>query len=203
MTELTICLSFRIQYLFIIPPKNRVSEHKNCTLMEMARCMLKDIVLHNAFWREAICTATCIQNCIQPSYNDWTPYEKWTRCKPDLSNIETFSNRVFAYVWKIHRIKLENAVTEGLFLGYIKRSKGYRNFTDGKKIIISRTIKFLEDKTQDIHENSVSNKNSELPNYDNPKPKLQLLDDNFGKDKEKTEVLNANSDNATTRKRST
>ena len=44
------------------PEQNKVTEHKNCKIMEMARSMIKDKGLLNNFWVEVINKAVYILN---------------------------------------------------------------------------------------------------------------------------------------------
>nr|KYP41863.1 Retrovirus-related Pol polyprotein from transposon TNT 1-94 [Cajanus cajan]KYP41870.1 Retrovirus-related Pol polyprotein from transposon TNT 1-94 [Cajanus cajan] len=58
------------------PQQNGVSERKNCTVMEMARPMLKEKGLPNTFWDEAIYTTVYILNkCPAKVVQDKTPLE--------------------------------------------------------------------------------------------------------------------------------
>ena len=62
-----------------------------------------------------------------------------------MKHIRVFGCKVFYYINKQKRKKLDGKAKEGIFLGYDLQSKGYRIFTGGKRITISRTVKFLED----------------------------------------------------------
>ena len=60
------------------PQQNGVSERKNRSLMEMARCMVKSQALPHAIWLEAVMCATYVLNrCPTKALQSVTPYEAW------------------------------------------------------------------------------------------------------------------------------
>ncbi|GBM97221.1 Retrovirus-related Pol polyprotein from transposon TNT 1-94 [Araneus ventricosus] len=126
------------------PQQNGVSERKNRTLIEMTRCLLSEANLPQRFWAEAAMTATYLQNRLPTKPKGKTPYELWTNRKPNLSHIRVFGCKAYAYIQKQKRGKLDNKAVEGIFLGYDYRSKGYRIYLGDNKIMISRTVKFIE-----------------------------------------------------------
>ena len=58
------------------PEQNGVAERKNRTVVEMARCMLKQKGMPDSFWAEGVATAVYILD-ISPTKSVWdqTPYE--------------------------------------------------------------------------------------------------------------------------------
>ncbi|GBL75184.1 Retrovirus-related Pol polyprotein from transposon TNT 1-94 [Araneus ventricosus] len=126
------------------PQQNGVSERKNRTLIEMTRCLLSEANLPQRFWAEAAMTATYLQNRLPTKPKGKTPYELWTNHKPNLSHIRVFGCKAYAYIQKQKRGKLDSKSVEGIFLGYDYRSKGYRIYLGDNKIMISRTVKFIE-----------------------------------------------------------
>ncbi|GBM15718.1 Retrovirus-related Pol polyprotein from transposon TNT 1-94 [Araneus ventricosus] len=110
----------------------------------MTRCLLSEANLPQRFWAEAVMTATYLQNCLPTKPNKKIPYELWTNRKPDSSHIRVFGCKAYAYIQKQKRGKLNYEAVEGIFLGYDYRSKGYRIYLGGNKIMISRTVKFIE-----------------------------------------------------------
>lgn len=69
------------------PQQNGVSERKNRTLTEMAKCMLQDSGLNKLFWGEAVLTATYLLNRLPSNSIEKTPIEMFMGEKPDLSHI--------------------------------------------------------------------------------------------------------------------
>lgn len=127
------------------PEQNGVSERKNRTLVETARCMLLDAGLPHKYWGEAIMTANYITNRLPTKSRDRTPYEIWTGNKPNLSNLITFGSQCFTFVPKEKRSKLDKKTKTGIMVGYSQTSKGYRILDpETDKVTVSRTVKFNE-----------------------------------------------------------
>ena len=88
------------------PQQNGVSEHLNCTLVEATRSMLTHAGLSNAYWAEAVATATYLRNCmvsIALKVGE-TPYLLWYGEKPNLKHIRMFGCMVYVHI--SHRQKL-------------------------------------------------------------------------------------------------
>jgi len=59
-------------------PQHGIAERKNCSLMEMARCMVKSQALPHAFWLEVVmCVAYVLNRCPTKALKSVTPYECW------------------------------------------------------------------------------------------------------------------------------
>jgi transposase InsO family protein len=57
------------------PEQNGISERKNRTLLDMARCLLIESGLPSSFWAEAVNTANYLRNrCPSKSLNGKIPY---------------------------------------------------------------------------------------------------------------------------------
>jgi transposase InsO family protein len=68
------------------PSQNRVTEHMNRTLEDLARAMCFTADLPVFLWEQAVAHAAYIHNCAYSSaLRDATPYEQWHRKKPDIS----------------------------------------------------------------------------------------------------------------------
>ncbi|GBN50135.1 Copia protein [Araneus ventricosus] len=100
--------------------------------------------LPQRFWAEAAMTAMYLQNRLPTKAKKKTPYELWTNRKPDLSHIRVFGCKAYAYIQKRRCGNLDSQAVEGIFLGYDYRSKGYGIYLGDNKIMISRTVKFIE-----------------------------------------------------------
>lgn len=121
------------------PEQNEVSERKNRTLVEPARCMLNDAKLPYEYWGEAVMTANYITNRMITKATDKTPYEAWTGKRPNLEHMVTFGSQSFIFIPKEKRTKLEKKAKEGIMLGYSDTSKGYRILDPStKQITISQ-----------------------------------------------------------------
>lgn len=116
----------------------------------MAKCMLLDAGLSLQYWGEAVMTAVYLQNRLPTKATNKTPFELWNGEKPDLSHIRIFGCKAFAYVPKEKRTKFDDRATEAVLVGYSERSKGYRLLqTDTNKIIVSRSVTFVESEIND------------------------------------------------------
>lgn len=128
------------------PEQNGVSERKNRTLVEMARCMLIQAGLPPMFWAEAVNTANYIRNrCPTKSLGGKTPHEAWFGKAPDVKHFREFGTRVLCLDNRPGKGKLSNKCVDGIFVGYSTESKGYRVWIPERKtVIVSRDVKFLE-----------------------------------------------------------
>lgn len=132
------------------PEQNGISERKNRTLMDTARCLLIESDLPPSFWAEAINAAAYIRNrCPSRTLNGRTPHEIWTGRKPHVSHIRIFGSKSYCLRRDPGRGKLEPRGEEGILVEYSEASKGYRIWLpDKRKVIISRDVKFLENLDQ-------------------------------------------------------
>ena len=129
------------------PQQNGVSERKNRTVMEMARCMLFEKNLPKKFWAEAVNTAVYLQNrTITKSVKGMTPFEAWYGSKPSLDHIRIFGCICYVMIPSVKRDKLDRKSTVCIFLGYCRNSKGYRVY-DPKtnKLGTHRNVAFDEE----------------------------------------------------------
>jgi len=73
-----------------------VSELKNRTIMEMARCMMHEKGLPKKFWVEAVNTAVFLLNRLPAmEAQGKTPFESWYGHKPFVQNFTVFGLFVF------------------------------------------------------------------------------------------------------------
>ena len=108
------------------PQQNGVAERKNRTLTEMVNAMLSNAGLGTSLWGEAILTATYILNRIPLKKSNITPYEFWSKKKPNLSYFKTWGCRAIVRLPEPKRKKLGEKGIECIFLGYALHSKAYR-----------------------------------------------------------------------------
>ena len=81
------------------PQKNGVSERLNRMLVEAARSRLSHTDLSNAYWAEAVATATYLRNHLVSTAlkAGETPYLLWYGKKPNLEHIRVFGCRLLPY----------------------------------------------------------------------------------------------------------
>jgi len=142
------------------PEQNGITERKNRTLVEMARCLLVQSGLAPTFWAEAINTANHLRNrCLIRSLGVHTPYEKWTGRVPYVGYFRSFGTRVLALNKKPTKGKFESRSTEGYFNGYSETSKAYRVWIPSTRCVeTTRDVKFLQDfSAPETYEDLISN----------------------------------------------
>ena len=78
------------------PQQNDVSERKNRTIMEMARCLLFEKGMPKEFWAEAVNTVVFLLNRLSTKdLKGKTPFEAWYGFKPSVSNLKIFGLLMF------------------------------------------------------------------------------------------------------------
>lgn len=127
------------------PQQNGVTERKNRTLVEMARCMLTQSGLPRSFWAEAIMTANYVRNrCITNVLHGKTPFEIWTKKRPNIENLRIFGELAYVLDKNPSKGKFDPRGIKCLFVGYDTSAKGYRVWVPSEqKIKISRDVKFF------------------------------------------------------------
>ncbi|GBO28103.1 Retrovirus-related Pol polyprotein from transposon TNT 1-94 [Araneus ventricosus] len=119
------------------PEQNGVAERFNRSVIEGIRAMLQDSGLHARFWAEALQTFVHIRNrCEHKFTKNISPTEIWTGRKPSLRHFKIFGSIAYAYTPSIKRNKLQNKADIGIFVGYARKTKGYRIWLLRKKDVI-------------------------------------------------------------------
>ncbi|KAI4387537.1 hypothetical protein MLD38_005363 [Melastoma candidum] len=128
------------------PQQNGVVERRNQTVVEMARCLLKSMIVPGMFWGEAVKTAVYLLNRAPTrSVQGMTPYEAWHKRKPSVHHLRTFG--CVAHVKNlgpgIH--KISDRSTPGVFVGYEEGAKAYRVYDPvEKRLYVTRDVVFEE-----------------------------------------------------------
>jgi hypothetical protein len=101
-----------------VPQQNRVVEHKNHTLVEIARTMLNEHRTPRRFWVEAINIACYISNRIfLRSLLNLTPFELRFGRQPSVFHLRSFGCKCF--ILKCGNLdKFESRSLDRIFLGY-------------------------------------------------------------------------------------
>ena len=128
------------------PQQNGTAERMNRTLVDRARTMMASAGLPTRYWQCAMATATHITNRIPSSAtNRKSPFELWTRTKPDLQHLRTFGCRAYAHIPDQKRSKFDPKADICTFIGYAMNQKGYLlQRDDDGTIFSSRDVKFNE-----------------------------------------------------------
>nr|GEU95830.1 putative ribonuclease H-like domain-containing protein [Tanacetum cinerariifolium] len=111
------------------PQQNGIAERKNRTLIEAARTMQADSILHIPFWTEAVNTACYVQNRVLVTKpKNKTPYELLHGRAPSISFMRPFGCPVTILNTLDSLGKFEGKVDEGFLVGYSVNSKAFRVF---------------------------------------------------------------------------
>lgn len=126
------------------PQQNGVSERKNRTLVEGARCLLIQSKLPTSFWAEAVSTTNYTRNrCISSTLGEMTPFQLWHGERPNVNHLRIFGEEAYALNKNPNKGKFDQRGIECRFLGYDDSSKGYRLWNPSQqKVIVSRDVKF-------------------------------------------------------------
>ena len=110
------------------PQQNGMSERLNRTLVEAARSMLSHADLSNAYWAEAVATATYLHNRMVSVAlkSGKTPYQLWFGDKSDLKHLRVFGCVVYVHVPDGERKKLDQKVVKLRFIGYTDTTGNYK-----------------------------------------------------------------------------
>ena len=123
-----LCDEKGIQHQLTIPrtpQQNGVAERRNRTLLEMVRSMMAQTNLSITFWGDALLTATFILNCVPSKSVPTTPYELWTKRKPDLSVLRPWGCAAYVLNTSHPHGKLGAQGKKCIFIRYSEHSKGY------------------------------------------------------------------------------
>ncbi|KAA3487752.1 pleiotropic drug resistance protein 3-like [Gossypium australe] len=108
------------------PQQNGVSERKNQTLLDMARCLMFERNLPKNFWAEAVNTTVYLQNRLPTkALVQKTPFEAWFGFKPSLAHLRVFGFICYAHVPVVKRDKMAKMAQPGILVGYNCVKKGY------------------------------------------------------------------------------
>ncbi|KAG8492389.1 hypothetical protein CXB51_009729 [Gossypium anomalum] len=128
------------------PQQNGVSERKNRSLLDMARCMIFEKNLPKNLWAEAVNTAVYVQNRLPTkALEQKTPFEAWFGFKPSLAHLRIFGCLCYSQVPAVKRSKLHKKAQAGILVGYSSEKKGYRILDPStNKVFASRDVVFNE-----------------------------------------------------------
>ncbi|GJR21743.1 zinc finger, CCHC-type containing protein [Tanacetum coccineum] len=108
------------------PQQNGISERKNRVLKEMVNSMLSYSGLSQGFWGEAMLTACYLLNRVPNKRNMITPYELWTKKKPNLNYLRVWGCRAVVRLPDPKLKTLGERGIECIFVGYAEHSKAFR-----------------------------------------------------------------------------
>ena len=91
----------------------------------MARSMMNERNISQAYWVEAIHTTVHVLNKahLRPN-SDKTPYELWFGRPASIKHFKVFGSKCYIKNNDEHLEKYDDRVDEGIFLGYVANNKG-------------------------------------------------------------------------------
>lgn len=131
------------------PQQNGVVERRNRTVIEMARSFLKEKQLPLTLWGEAVRHSLYVLNRLPTrAVTGVTPYEAWSKCKPNIGHIRVFGCLAHMKLPIVHTTKLSDRSKLVINLGKEPGTKAYRLYDPEKKSVhVSRDVVFEEDKS--------------------------------------------------------
>ena len=106
--------------------QNEITERRNCTLLDMVRCMFVNSSLLKFLWGESLKTTVYILNHVPSKFVFKTPYELWSQKKPSLRHFHIWSCKVKVRQYNPQSKKLDPKTISGYFIGYCVGSIGFR-----------------------------------------------------------------------------
>jgi len=88
--------------------------------------MICHSTLPESLWGEALKTAAYILNRVPTKADTKTPYELWIGQKPSLKHFHVWGCPAEARPYKPNEKKLDSRTVSSYFIGYSKRSRGYK-----------------------------------------------------------------------------
>jgi hypothetical protein len=130
------------------PEQNGRVERLNRDIMEKARAMMFQCGAPTKLWAEAVSTANRVRNLIPHLNLAKTPFELFTKRKPDISRLRVFGCTAHVHVPKEKRKKLDERSETGMFVGYSRTSKAWRiAFQNGSHLDIQERDSVIFDET--------------------------------------------------------
>jgi hypothetical protein len=111
------------------PQQNGVVERQNRTFQQMVRSMMNEKNIGQNYWVEAIQTTIHILNKSHLiPHSDKTPYEPWYGRSASIKHFKVFGRKCYIKNNNENLGKYDDKSDEGIFLGYVTNSKGYKFF---------------------------------------------------------------------------
>lgn len=78
--------------------QNPIAERKNRTLQQTAKTLLHAAGLPQTLWAEAISTSVYILDCLPTSFENGTPFQRWTGKRPYISHLCIFGCHAYSHI---------------------------------------------------------------------------------------------------------
>ena len=140
-------IPIHIQYTIPGTPQHKgVAKRQNHTLMDMDRYMLYYNTVLLSLWMHTLKTIAYLPSRILSKEVPKTSYELWTKRKPSLRNLHVWGCLAKVKMYNPHEKKLDEKTISGFFIGYPKKSKGYRFYclNHCMRIVEDGNVRFIE-----------------------------------------------------------
>jgi len=116
--------------------------------MNMARNILSYKQFSNEYWVEVVaCFVYLLNKSPTLSVKNMVLEETWSGTKTCVTHLRVFGSATFAHVPTELRKKLDSRSEKCIFTGYSEKHKAYKIYNPvTKKVVVSRDVKFMEDK---------------------------------------------------------
>ena len=174
------------------PHQNGTAERQWRTLFEMARCLLLQSDLPKNLWNHALRTSAYIRNRCFVKRLSRTPFEAFTKQRPNIKNMHIFGTDCYAYKQNVK--KLDAKAELGKFVGYDYNSPAYLVYF-GQEYPIRRVrcVEFIDD--CDDEDNDVTRFPILTPNDNAEVKSSEKADDKNVLDKSEIEVPSSQPEN--------
>ena len=108
--------------------------------------MLSNSTLPLSLWMYTLKTAVYLLNRIPSKAVPKTPFELWPRRKPSLRHLHVWGCPTKVRVYNPHEKKLDLRTISSYFIGYPKKSKGFRFYcpNHSMRIVETDNARFIE-----------------------------------------------------------
>ncbi|WVY95704.1 hypothetical protein V8G54_027855 [Vigna mungo] len=101
------------------PQHNGLAERRNRTILNMARCMIKEKSVARFLWGEAVATSAYVLNrCPTKCLTDKVPHAIWYGKKSTVNHFKIFGSVAYRHVADQKRVKLDDKGEAMVFVGY-------------------------------------------------------------------------------------
>ena len=178
------------------PQQNGISERKNRSLMDKARCLMIEANTPKQLWAEAVYTANYLINrSPSKALKGESPFKKWVGRTPSGNHLHIFGSKAFV-LKKRRKGKLSAKATPGVFMGYAQNAKGFRIYIPEKNsVIISRDVKIINKMFYEREENydNFVEKSGQTPEKEKQKKNLSTqINIEINKNEEKSKTSQEN-----------
>ena len=129
------------------PQQNSIAKRRNHTLLHIMRFILANSSLPDYLWGEALRMMTYILNQVPTKYVPKTPFDLWSRRKPNLHHFRVWHCKAEVQVYNPQIKKLDPKTISGYFVSYCIGSRGSRFFfpSHTTRIMESNMAIYFED----------------------------------------------------------